>query len=162
MDNLKDIYLDQLQDLWSANQQARGIVRELAGAAASDTLRRALERGVEGIEDGRESLKSLIEKHGKDPRGEHCKGMEGLVKEARAHALKEDFSAGAVRDAVIITQYQRMAHYAIAGYGCARSFARQLGLDDDAQQLNAMLDAAYSGDKTMTEIAGQKVNERAA
>lgn len=162
MDNLKDVYLDQLQDLWSANQQARDITRELAGAAASKQLRRALERGVEGIEDGSNQLKTLIKTHGKDPSGEHCKGMEGLVNEARAHALNEDFSSDEVRDAVIITQYQRMAHYAIAGYGCALSFAKQLGLTDETKVLHEMLEAAYSGDKTMTEIARQKVNERAA
>lgn len=161
MDNLKDVYLDQLQNLWSANQQARDITRELAEAAASQQLRRALERGVDGIEDGSNQLKKLIKAHDKDPRGEHCKGMEGLVNEARAHALKEDFSSDDVRDAVIITQYQRLAHYAIAGYGCALAFARQLGLTDEADILHEMLEAAYSGDKTMTGIATQKVNQRA-
>ena len=107
-------------------------------------------------------LKDLLEQSDEKVKKEHCKGMECLVNEARAHALKEDFSSDAVRDAVIITQYQRMAHYAIAGYGCALSFAKQLGLTDEAQTLHDMLEAAYSGDKTMTEIARQKVNKRAA
>jgi ferritin-like metal-binding protein YciE len=162
MDNLKDVYLDQLQDLCSANKQAKEITHELAQAAGSDKLRRALERGVEGIEDGCEKLQKIIRTHGGDPDAEHCKGMEGLVREARMHAIKEDFGAQAAQDAMIIGQYQRMAHYAIAGYGCVKAFAEQLDLKDDARTLGEMLDAAYSGDKTMTEIAEEKVNERAA
>ena len=88
--------------------------------------------------------------------------MEGLVNEARAHALKEDFSSDAVRDAVIITQYQRMAHYAIAGYGCLEAFAKRLDLKDDAQKLQKCLDATYHGDKTMTQIATGGINKAAA
>jgi len=162
MDNLKDVYIDQLQDLYSANRQAAKIVDELAKAASSTVLREALERGVDGIRDGAQNLETLIRAKDANPSAEHCKGMEGLVREAKAHALNTEFGMDAVRDAVIITQYQRMAHYAIAGYGCAAAFAKQLGLDDDAATLSGMLDAAYSGDKTMSEIAEQKINERAA
>ena len=162
MDNLKDVYIDQLQDLCSANRQAKEITSALAKAAKSEKLRAALERGAEGIEDGCDKLKAMIRAHGEDPHDEHCKGMEGLVREARAHALKEDFGSDAARDAMIITQYQRMAHYAIAGYGCALAFAEQLGLKDEARTLKEMLDAAYSGDRTMTEIAESEINESAA
>jgi len=162
METLKDVYLDQLKDLYSATTQAKGATRDLAGAAGSDTLRDALERGVEGIEDGRDALRSLIRSHGADPEGEHCKGMEGLVREARLHAIEEDFGTPATRDAMIISQYQRMAHYAIAGYGCVVAFAEELELAEDAATLRGMLDAAHSGDSTMTEIAMEKVNMRAA
>lgn len=162
MNSLNDVYLDQLKDLHSANKQAREATQKLAEAASHDGLRRALEAGVNGIEDGNGKLEKLLSKHGKDASGEHCKGMEGLVREARAHALKEEFSDDATRDAVIVTQYQRMAHYAIAGYGCAVAFARQLGFEDDAATLHEMLEAAYSGDKTMTELAESGINEAAA
>jgi ferritin-like metal-binding protein YciE len=84
------------------------------------------------------------------------------VREARTHALEEEFGSDAARDAMIITQYQRMAHYAIAGYGCAAAFAAQLGLTDEARTLKEMLDAAYSGDRTMTEIAETQINPAAA
>ncbi|MCC5969122.1 MAG: ferritin-like domain-containing protein [Pararhodobacter sp.] len=162
MDNLKDVYLDQLKDLHSANKQARDATQKLAEAASNTALRHALEAGVAGIEDGSGKLEKLLAKHGKDAGGEHCKGMEGLVREARAHALKEDFSHDSARDAVIVTQYQRMAHYAIAGYGCAAAFAKQLGLKEEAATLAEMLKAAYSGDKTMTELAESGINEAAA
>lgn len=162
MDNLKDVYLDQLQDLFSANKQAKGVTGEMAKAADNDSLRQALERGVAGINDGRLHLQKIIATHGADPGGEHCKGMEGLAREARAHALDASFGSAAARDAMIVTQYQRMAHYAIAGYGCALAFARQLGLEDDAKALKEMLEAAYSGDRTMTDLAESEINKTAA
>lgn len=162
MDNLKDVYIDQLQDLYSANKQAAKIVDELAKAATSTALREALERGVAGIKDGAQHLEALIRDKDANPNAEHCKGMEGLVREAKAHALNTEFGTDAVRDAVIITQFQRMAHYAIAGYGCAAAFAKQLDMGDDATTLRGMLDAAYSGDKTMSEIAEKSINQRAA
>ncbi|MFU8863219.1 MAG: DUF892 family protein [Rhodobacterales bacterium] len=162
MNSLKDIYLDQLMDLYSANKQAKEAARQLADAASNDALRDALKAGVDGIEDGNKHLEKMITGHGESPNDEHCKGMEGLVREARAHAVKEDFTNGALRDAVIVTQYQRMAHYAIAGYGCVAAFAKQLGLDDEAKTLKDMLEAAYSGDHTMTDLAENQINEAAA
>ena len=162
MDSLKDVYIDQLQDLYSANKQAAVAVEGLASAANSQALRRALERGIVGIEDGKQKLEAMIRAADANPDAEYCKGMDGLVREAKAHALKTEFRDDAVRDAVIITQYQRMAHYAIAGYGCAEAFAKQLGLTEDAATLHAMLDAAYSGDRTMSEIAESSINQRAA
>lgn len=162
MNSLKDIYLDQLMDLYSANKQAKEATRQLADAASNGALRDALKAGVDGIEDGNKHLEKMISGHGKNPNDEHCKGMEGLVREARAHAVKEDFKDGALRDAVIVTQYQRMAHYAIAGYGCVAAFAKQLGLDDQAKTLKNMLDAAYSGDHTMTDLAENQINQAAA
>ena len=162
MDTLKDVYLDPLKDLHSANRQAVDATRDLSKAASSDALRKALEAGVKGIEDGNAKLEKVLASHDKKASGEHCKGMEGLVREARAHALKEEFGNDAVRDAVIVTQYQRMAHYAIAGYGCATAFASQLGLKDEAATLQEMLKAAYSGDKTMTELAEGGINQAAA
>ena len=162
MDSLKDVYVDQLQDLYSANTQAAAAVDGLAKAATSDTLRSALDRGIAGIKDGIQKLEGMIRAIGADPNAEHCKGMEGLVREAKAHALNAEFGADALRDAVIITQYQRMAHYAIAGYGSAAAFAKQLGQTEDAATLQEMLDAAYSGDRTMSEIAETTINQRAA
>ncbi len=162
MNTLKDIYLDQLMDLYSANKQAKEATRQMAEAATNDGLRNALKAGVDGIEDGNRHLEKMITGHGKEASGEHCKGMEGLVREARAHAIKEDFTDDALRDAVIVTQYQRMAHYAIAGYGCVAAFAKQLGLDDEAKTLKGMLEAAYSGDNTMTDLAENQINQAAA
>lgn len=161
IDSLKDVYLDQLQDLYSANSQSMKATRELAKHATNKDLKAALERGVEGIQDGMKQLTELAVKHEVRPDDEFCRGMEGLVREARAHGIDENFSDDDVRDAMIITQYQRMAHYAIAGYGCVVAFARRLDLDDDAEILERCLDAVYSGDRTMTDLATAQINEAA-
>lgn len=162
LDTLKDLYIDQLQDLYSADRQARAVVKEMCETATDPQLRDALNRGINGIEDGMQALKSLIEGHKADPTGEFCKGMEGLATEARKHAVKMEFGADEVRDASIITQYQRMAHYAIAGYGTALAFARRLELKGDVDTLQACLDATYHGDGEMSAIAEGHVNHKAA
>ena len=161
MNDLKDIYIDQLQDLYSADKQSAKVTAELAKKASDAELVKALEAGVDGIHQGMEMLQKLIEGHGAKPSGEHCKGMEGLVKEARAHALEEDFGSDEARDAMIVTQYQRMVHYAIAGYGCVHAFAHRLGLEDEAKHLKEALDASYDGDRHMTAIATGGVNAAA-
>ncbi len=159
---LKALYIDQLQDLYSANRQALQATRELGEAASSTQLTRALRAGAEGIEEGMQHLKALIEKHNANPRGEHCRGMEGLVAEARAHGVEADFADADVRDASIIAQYQRMTHYGISGYGTVAAFARRLGLEEDAGVLAQCLEDTRGGDKKMTAIASGEVNQAAA
>jgi ferritin-like metal-binding protein YciE len=159
---LKDLYIDQLQNLYSANRQAVKVTRELKEAANSAQLSSALEAGADGIEQGMDHLKRLIENHNANPRGEHCRGMEGLVAEARAHGIQADFSDEDVRDASIIAQYQRMTHYGISGYGTVRAFAARLGLDDEASVLQQCLEDTRGGDKKMTSIASGEVNPAAA
>ncbi|WP_316014420.1 ferritin-like domain-containing protein [Roseobacter sp. HKCCA0434] len=162
MSSLKDIYIDQMQDIYSACKQSKDATQKLHDAATDSELKSALKAGVEGIEQGMSTLSEIIKGHGEDPTDEFCKGMEGLVKEVHAHVLDTDFTDDDVRDAMIITQYQRMAHYAIAGYGCCKAFGKRLGQDDDVTKLDKCLDASYDGDKHMTEIATHGINKAAA
>lgn len=159
--NLEDLYIDQLQDLYSADKQALEITRKLRDRAHNGELRDALDRGVKGIEEGINTLSSIIRAHEQDPTGEFCNGMQGLVREAKEHALEADIADDDVRDASIITQYQRMAHYGIAGYGCVSAFARRLGLKTEAERLRTCLTRTRDGDKVMTQIAEGQVNEAA-
>ncbi len=163
MTSLKDIYLDQLQDIWSANTQSLPVVTELGRAAQDKELSEALIAGGNGINEGISALAQLCSDHGIAPNAEHCKGMDGLVKEARAHGIEADITDPEVRDAAIIPQYQRMVHYALAGYGTLVAFANRLGLDGDAAILQKCLDHTYDGDRHMTKIAMKGgVNEAAA
>jgi ferritin-like metal-binding protein YciE len=162
MTTLKDIYLDQLQDLWSANTQSLPVVTELGRAATDKELSEALIAGGNGISDGIAALERLCADHGISPNAEHCKGMEGLVQEARAHGLSDDVADADVRDAAIIPQYQHMVHYALAGYGTLVAFANRLGLDGDAAILEKCLDHTYDGDRHMTAIAMQGGVNKAA
>ncbi len=160
--NLKDLYIDQLQDIYSANRQSLEATRKLRENASAQDLREALDAGVEGIEEGLEKVEVLIKGHNADPTGEFCKGMEGLVKEAKAHAINAEIADADTRDASIITQYQRMTHYGLAGYGTASAFAKRLGLKQEASVLDTCLDNTYGGDRTMTAIATGEVNKQAA
>ncbi|MGB5863303.1 MAG: DUF892 family protein [Sulfitobacter sp.] len=161
IDTLEDLYLEQLKDIYSANTQALDVTKALTGAADDKGLADALLAGAEGIESGNRTLEAIAKGHDESPSGEHCKGMEGLVKEARAHVLDARFGEDTVRDAMIITQYQRLIHYAIAGYGCLAAFADRLELDGDVEKLKKCLDAAYDGDRTMTELATGGINQDA-
>ncbi|QUJ75722.1 DUF892 family protein [Sulfitobacter albidus] len=162
-DTLHDVYHDQLQDLYSACKQSLEATTALGRAAEDKHLSEALIAGANGISDGMDKLKSLCAEHDIDPEGEKCKGMQGLVTEAHAHALDPEFADAELRDAVIITQYQRMVHYALAGYGSAAAFANRLDLDGDAAVLQGLLDETYDGDRRMTEIATKGgINKKAA
>ena len=107
------------------------------------------------------TLEQIANGHYEAAMGETCKGMQGLVEEARAHALEETFGEDATEDAMIITQYQRLVHYGIAGYGCLVAFASRLDLGDDEVALQACLDRTYDGDRTMTDIVTGRVNDDA-
>jgi ferritin-like metal-binding protein YciE len=159
--NLKDVYIDQLKDLYSANNQAVNITEELMKAAHDEDLKAALSDSLDGTREGMDIIKTILGEHDASTRGEFCKGMEGLVKEAHAHALGADVTDESVRDTVIITQYQRLAHYAIAGYGCLTAFARRLGLDKDHERLQRCLDNTYGGDRRFTGLATQGINAEA-
>ena len=155
--NLTEIYLEELQDLWSANDQMTEVVREMAGAAEDEKLRGRLLDSAEGIQIHARVLQSLLEGAGGKTRKEHCKGMAGLVKEAQKHALETE-SQGPVRDVAIISQYQRMCHYGIAGFGTAKAYAEALGRSEDAHRLDDALEKIYRSDDYMTELAVRSKN----
>jgi ferritin-like metal-binding protein YciE len=122
-ENLEDIYIDELADNWSANDQMRQAVTKMAEVAGDDKLRQRLEKAVQGIEKHTETIKQMLDELGEDE-PEHCKGMEGLVKEAHKHAIDADIEDDDVRDVVIITSISAcaiMAWLASARQGVRRS-----------------------------------------
>ena len=159
--NLEDCYKEELADNWSANDQMSKMVSQLADKASDPKLKERLSKAAEGIKDHTATLEKLLKDCGESEK-EHCKGMEGLVTEARAHALEADISDKDVRDASIIAQTQRMTHYALAGYGVVRAFAQRQGLKSDVEVLQDCLDETYGGDRELTRIAETQVNAAAA
>ena len=160
--DFKELYIDHAQDCYSALKQSVEFSPKLHEAASDGDLREAIERSITASKKAMSEMERVIRGHDADPDGEHCKGMEGLITEATAHALEEDFDDPAVRDAMIIAQYQRLAHYAIAGYGTSAAFAKRLGLTDDAKMWEEQLDGTYEGDRGMTKLAETEVNADAA
>ncbi|WP_034922688.1 ferritin-like domain-containing protein [Erythrobacter sp. SD-21] len=155
--NLSDCYTEELADLWSANDQMTKVVRDLADAAQDRSLTDRLSRAADGIEKHTKTLKSLLKECGESEK-EHCKGMEGLVKEARKHALEADIEDADVRDVLIVAQYQRMCHYGIAGFGTAKAFAEALGNKDHATKLDTITSEIYDADENMTDLAERSIN----
>ena len=162
MNSLEDLYLNQLQDNYSANKQMAGIVGEFQNQATDEKLKMRLNQIKEGVQGHNETLKSIITQRGGNPDGEHCKGMEGLVTEGRAHGLEPQFGDPSVQDAAMIAQLHRMSHYGIAGFGTAKAMAEQLGYDEDAQKLDGSLGDIYDSEEMMSQLAEKRVNPAAA
>ena len=156
--NLKEIYIEELRDLWSANDQMQEILPELASHASSPKLKAMLSKSVDGVARHTEVLKSLVESNGGKVAKDHCKGMEGLVKEATKHALTGKLDDGDVRDVIIISQYQRMSHYGLAGFGAAAAFAKALGGGEDEAKLHAAVAEIHQADEAATQLAESAVN----
>lgn len=151
--SLKDIYLDEMKDLWSANDQMSRAVQQLSDQASDPKLKQMLQDSVGGIAKHTDFLKGLIEENGGQTAPEHCKGMEGLVAEALKHGIKEAPSDGRLRDVQIIAQYQRMSHYGLAGFGSAVAYARALGKSDQENKLKSAVSEIYKADEVATRLA---------
>lgn len=158
---LKELYVDELKDLWSANDQMARVLKKISSQATDDKLKSMLDQSQQGIAKHTDLLKSLIEGQDAKVSKEHCKGMEGLAAEAVKHTLDDAPARGAVLDAAIIAQYQRMTHYGITGFGTVSAFAKALKLEDDATKLSGAVKDMYRADDLMSELAESAVNSEA-
>ena len=158
IETLQELYVDELKDLWSANDQMAKALKTIVGQATNKKLKDMLQSSQDGIAKHTDILKALVEGQDEKLKKEHCKGMEGLVAEALKHTVEEAPKTGPVLDAAIIAQYQRMTHYGITGFGTVAAFAKALKLDDDVAKLDAAVKDMYSGDEMMTELAESAVN----
>jgi ferritin-like metal-binding protein YciE len=157
-ENLKDLYTDELKDLWSANDQMLRCLKKITSKATDKGLKEMLATSQEGITKHTATLKELIASNGEKVSKEHCKGMQGLVEEAMKHTTEEAPKKGPVLDSVIIAQYQRMTHYGIAGFGTTAAYAKALGLKDDEKALSQAVKDMYGGDDYMSKLAETSVN----
>jgi ferritin-like metal-binding protein YciE len=147
---LKDLYLDELRDLYSAEQQLTKALPKMAEAAASPELRSGFEEHLEQTKNHVQRLEQMFEELGESPKGKKCRGMVGLIEEGEEIA---DTFEDEVRDAGLISAAQRVEHYEIAAYGTAREYARILGEDDASELLQETLDEEKETDKKLTELA---------
>ncbi len=150
---LMELYHEEMQDLWSANDQMSRTVTELAGHVHDAKLKQMLEHSITGIREHSGTVKGLIEASGGTPKPDHCKGMEGLVTEAIKHCIKEAPTVGVLQDIEIIAQYQRMSHYGIAGFGSAAAYAKALGRPDDEAKLKSLVASIYKSDEYASKLA---------
>ncbi|WP_419759094.1 ferritin-like domain-containing protein [Acidisoma sp.] len=159
-DSLKEIYHDELADLWSANDQMAKVLGRLAGKVQDETLKDLFENSVSGISGHTATIKALLEAGGGEVAKEHCKGMEGLVKEAIKHGEEEAPEDDDLQAIVLIAQYQRMSHYGIAGFGSASAYAAALGRQDDVKKLKGIVADIYKADNYTSKL-GEKLAKTA-
>lgn len=151
LNNFENLYVDQLNDLYSAETQLITALPKMAEAASTPELQEAFTKHLEQTKQHAEIVSQLIEAMGEKAGGEKCKGMEGLLKEGKEVIDKRGDAA--VKDAALISAAQRVEHYEIAGYGTARTFALQLGYNDAVNRLQEILNEESDTDELLTKIA---------
>ena len=159
LQSLKDLYIDELKDLYSAEKQIVKALPKMVKNATSPELKQAFADHLEETEMQVQRLEQVFEMLEESPRGKKCKGMEGLIEEAK-EILEEDAEAE-VLDAGLISKAQHVEHYEIAGYGTVRTYARLLGFEDQAALLQESLDEEGAADQKLTQIAETSVNLQA-
>ena len=155
-ESLQELYVETLQDLYDAENQILAALPKIAHKASHPELRKAFQEHLEVTQQQQQRLERIFNELGEKAGGHKCKGMEGLIKEGEETMKKHSDSD--VLDAALIASVQRVEHYEIAGYGCARTYANMLGLDGHASILQQTLDEEGETDHRLTDLAEQAVN----
>ncbi len=160
LNNLEDLLVEQLQDLYDAENRLIDALPKMADAAHVPALKQAFRTHLQETEGQKRRLEQAFQRLGKEPTRESCEAMQGLISEGEEMIKLE--GEPEVKDAGLIAAAQRVEHYEIAGYGCARSFARRLGHDAVAQLLQQTLDEESAADDKLSQIAETLINPVAA
>jgi len=148
---MQDLYVDQLRDLYNAERQIIKALPKMIKAASSDELKQALEKHLEVTKEQEQRIVQIFESKGEKIKTQKCKGIEGVLKEG--DELIEKGWGPAVLDVAIIASAQRVEHYEMAGYGCARTYAELLGDEDASDLLEKTLEEEKEANEKLTELA---------
>ena len=141
LDTLQKLYIDELRDLYNAENQLLKALPKMAKAASSEELKNAFEKHLEQTETHVERLENIFEQLDQTPKGKTCRAMKGLIEEG-SEILKEEGDPS-VLDAGIIVAAQKVEHYEIAGYGSVRTFAELLGQNKAVELLQTTKRASF-------------------
>jgi ferritin-like metal-binding protein YciE len=161
LSSLQDLYLTELKDVYDAENRIVEALPKMAEAAKSPDLRQAFEKHLQETLGHVDRLERIFQDMGEAPKGQKCKGMEGLLDEGEEMIDMGEDAPDTVNDAALISAAQRVEHYEIAAYGTLRTFARQLGREQDAQLLNETLQEEGQTDKKLTTLAESHINQDA-
>ncbi len=156
LETLKDLYIQELKDLYSAEKQIVKALPKMVKAATNKQLAAGFEEHLKQTKEHVARLEKILTSHDESTRGPKCEGMEGVLNEGE-EMIKEDADEE-VRDAGLIAAAQRVEHYEMAGYGCARTYAELLGDPDGAQLLQTTLTEESDTDKKLTKLANSVIN----
>ena len=156
---LKELYVDQLKDLYNAESQLVKALPKMAQAATSTQLRQTIEDHLTQTEGHVQRLTRILEVLDETAGSKVCKAMKGLI--AEGEEAVGEIEKGDVLDAGIIAAAQRVEHYEIAGYGTARNFAKLLGDKEAVSILQQTLDEEGAADEKLTKLANATINKHA-
>ena len=159
LNNLKDLLLHELQDVYSAELQITKALPKMIKATSSDKLKQAFDNHLQETEQQIQRLEKVFDLMGEKVKGEKCKAMEGIIKEAES--MMSEKADKSVMDAALIGSAQRVEHYEIAAYGTLCTYAKQLGMNDVLEQLLITLEEEKKTDALLTKIAEKTVNIQA-
>jgi ferritin-like metal-binding protein YciE len=157
--SLKHLYIEELKDLYSAENQLIKALPKMAKASTSEDLRAAFEKHLGQTKEHAARLEQIFKGLGQNPKGKNCKGMQGLIEEGSE--MIEEGAGPEELDAGLISAAQRVEHYEMAGYGCVSTYAKLLGQNDAMSLLRLTLEEEKATDKKLTELASS-INLEAA
>jgi len=160
LQTLKDLYIHELKDLFSAEQQLVRALPKMAKAASNQELAAGFQEHLEQTKGHAQRLEQILSSHKQSTRGPKCKGMEWIVAEG-AEMIDEEAEVE-VKDAGLIAAAQRVEHYEMAGYGTARTYAELLGDKEGAKLLGLTLEEERQTDQKLSKLAKSAVNVAAA
>jgi ferritin-like metal-binding protein YciE len=149
--SLRELYVEELRDLYSAENQLVKALPKMAKAATSPDLSAGFEEHLEQTKGHVARLESIFKALEENPKGKKCKGMEGLITEG-SEMIEED-PGDEELDAGLISAAQRVEHYEMAGYGCVATYAKLLGEETSEQLLRQTLNEEWETDKNLTKLS---------
>lgn len=159
LDSLECLFMEQIKDLYDAEQRLTTALPGAIEAAHNPSLRQALTKHLHETENQVHRLERIFDTMDLDPEAKTCEAMKGLIYEAKEAIDAEGEQH--VKDAALIAAAQRIEHYEMAGYGTARELARTLGMAYAVQLLQESLDEEKMADRTLTALAEQEINVQA-
>jgi ferritin-like metal-binding protein YciE len=159
LDTLQKLYVEELRDLYDAENQLLKALPKMAKAASSAELKQVFEDHLDETKEHVERLEEIFKGLDQSPKGKTCKAMKGLVEEASE--IIEEEGEESILDAGIIAAAQKVEHYEIASYGTVCAWAKLLGEEEEADLLQQTLDEEGAADKNLSELAEEIVNSDA-
>lgn len=151
LNSLKDVYVEQLKDMYSAEKQLTEALPKMVEAASDADLKTAFRHHLEQTKTHMESIRTILDALSENPTSTKCKAMEGLIEEGNEIAKKDGHPDA--RDAALIVAAQKVEHYEIATYGSLQAFAKALGYQTAADTLQGILNQEYDADQKLDDLA---------
>lgn len=156
METLKDLFIDELKDLYHAEKQITKALPQMAKKATSDQLREAFESHLKETENQISRLEKVFKELDLTPKGKRCEGMEGIIQEGKT--MMQELDKSETLDAALIAAAQKVEHYEIASYGTVRTYAQQLNLKNAANLLQETLEEEAATNEKLNDLAINQVN----